>query len=113
MRDDEIHVGDVLRVRSWEDMAEELGVDADGDIIPPEGYSSWFAADMRYMCGSVFTVRSIGKSGELSNGRYHSEECLEEGWHIRSYMLEPLEAHEEELKEPGDSSGLFSFLLSK
>lgn len=109
IRDDEIHVGDVLRVRSWEDMAEELGVDADGDIIPPEGYSSWFAADMRYMCGSVFTVRSIEKSGELSNDRYNSEECLEEGWHIRSYMLEPLE----ELKEPGDSSGLFSFLLSK
>lgn len=48
-------VGDVVRIRSWEDMEAEFGVDEDGNI--PCKYS--FTDFMRNMCGDEFMITGI------------------------------------------------------
>ena len=115
MKADDIHVGDILSVRLWDDMKAELGIDEDGDIIPPEESISYFSKDMRYMCGSVFTVKCI--KGEPDDPALRSEENVEECgygiWRVKAWMLEPCAAVEETVELPGDSGGLFSFLLSE
>lgn len=37
MRESDIHIGDVLKVRSWDDMAHEYESYEDGDIKTPSG----------------------------------------------------------------------------
>lgn len=89
MRDENIHIGDVLRIRQWDDMADEFGVDSYGDIP----CSSVFTKHMKSLCGKQFTVFSVNK--EL--GIYCSDERVEwDGryhvmWKITADMLEPLE----------------------
>lgn len=48
-------VGDRLRVRQWDDMEEEFGLDSDGNI--PCMFV--FMKVMRKYCGMVFTVKHI------------------------------------------------------
>lgn len=101
----DIHVGDVLRIRRWEDMEAEFGLDDDGEINCPFK----FTKNMRPMCGQKFTVMKRG-SGE----RFFSEEGVEktnlslwrDHWNISADMLEPLE--DEEFVAPEES--LFDFL---
>lgn len=40
--------GDKLKIRSWESMAEESGIDTHGNICLPDGT---FRSDMKYLCG--------------------------------------------------------------
>lgn len=82
-------VGDELRIREWDDMEAEFGIDEDGDINMPTS----FMKGMRYLCGMNFTVSQIEKYG---NGiRYYSYESIEKEesgwWIILEYMLEPRE----------------------
>ena len=52
MRDEEIEIGDKLRIREWDDMAEEFGKDGLGRIRT----RARFLPKMRELCGSPFTV---------------------------------------------------------
>lgn len=70
MKLEDIHVGDILKVRGWDDMVSEYGEDSHGDIRV--GVGIWFAKPMRYLCGRVFTVNSISRYGTL-----HSAEGIE------------------------------------
>lgn len=45
-------VGDRVRIRDWDDMASEFGVDEDGEI--PCKYI--FAQSMRDFCGQEYTI---------------------------------------------------------
>ncbi len=50
----EYKVGDKVRIRSWNSMANEFGFDDVGDIyIPDEIY---FVRDMRRFCGTVHRI---------------------------------------------------------
>ncbi len=40
-------IGDVVKIRSWEDMENQYGLDEDGDIACP----GVFTQDMRELCG--------------------------------------------------------------
>lgn len=53
-------VGDDVRIRSWDDMVSEFGLDDDGNI--PCRFS--FVGYMSDMCGREFTITNI------SDGRY-------------------------------------------
>lgn len=88
MKDEDIHVGDVLRIRSFEDMKSEFGVGQDGYIYG--GHGVWFGDEMEALCGSVFTVT------EFSDREYRSSEGIEDcddgtHWSISAWMLEPYE----------------------
>ena len=92
MKDSEIHVGDVLQIRSFDDMKSEFGVDQYGYIY--NGYSVWFGDGMVALCGNVFTV------SEISDGKYRSIEGVEDRddgthWSICAWMLEPYEDNTE------------------
>lgn len=80
-------VGDELRIREWDDMEAEFGVDEDGDIDIPIS----FMADMRYLCGLDFTVSVVQEKRDTF--QYFSLEGIEENeqglWIITAEMLEP------------------------
>ena len=48
-------VGDKLRVRDWEDMEREFGLDRDGDIK----CTPFFIEEMRKFCGKVVNVNYV------------------------------------------------------
>lgn len=102
MRPEDIIIGDRLRVREWEDMAEEFGYE--GDEIACD---LTFTQDMEYMCGMPFTVEAI--SSDMR--RFFSKEGIEEHWSISADMLEPLEADQSESDE--DFQTRFSMLCGQ
>lgn len=102
MRYEDIKIGDRLRVREWEDMAEEFGYEG-CDIA----CDLTFTQDMEYMCGMPFTVEAI--SSDMR--RFFSEEGIEEHWSISADMLEPLEADQSESDE--DFQTRFSMLYGQ
>lgn len=48
-------VGDRVRIREWDDMAEEFGADEDGEI--PCAYA--FIESMREFCGQEYTISKV------------------------------------------------------
>lgn len=66
MRDGDIHIGDVLRVRQWSDMLNEFGTDDEGRIKSYYGFSE----NSKCLCGRQFTVTEISKS-TLGNLKYY------------------------------------------
>ncbi len=93
MRDEDIHIGDVLRIRDWDDMASEYTVSPDLGIKLTDN-EVYFANGMRRLCGELFTV--VKKEFFLGICRYHSYENVEGnrnrsvgGWTITANMLEP------------------------
>ena len=94
MKDNEIHIGDVLQIRSFEDMKSEFGFEdfglEDGWIIGKDGVC--FTKEMIYLCGSVFTVSKITQKD--NRYYYRSVEGIEikafgHPWFIAAWMLEP------------------------
>lgn len=55
MRDEDIHIRDILRVRQWDDMLNEFGVDKHGKIKSLAG----FPEQCKYLCGKQLTVKEI------------------------------------------------------
>lgn len=82
------NVGDVCRIRSWEDMQSEFGLE-DGVSINCD-FS--FVPSMRHLCGQQFTIERI-ENGELGI-RCYSVEKIEGRWQIGTDMLELLYGHE-------------------
>lgn len=78
------NIGDVCRIREWDDMAEEFGVDEEDDDVIECEYK--FIADMRYLCGERFTIKRRDYT------RFYSEEGLEGDYSISADMLELIEA---------------------
>lgn len=90
MRKEDIHIGDRLRIRQWDDMELEFGLYGSGSIKCEFG----FVKNMRYLCGRPFTI----KAREEDRGNYLSEEREEfrpdapgGRWKISADMLEPIE----------------------
>ena len=85
MRDEDIFVGSVLRVRSYEELSIE---DRERRIL--FGFSSL----MKNMCGKIFTVKKIDRSSGRYY-RYYSEEGVEtirgRTWAVSADMLEPID----------------------
>lgn len=55
----EFSVGDRVRIKEFDDMAEEYGVDKYGDIIPPCPNIACFSKHMKKYCGATGTVTSM------------------------------------------------------
>lgn len=103
----EYKVGDVLRVRQWDDMEHEFGLNGGSDSSIRCRYT--FTREMEYMCGAIFTVK------EIFGGRYTSVEGLEQDktgfiYSISSDMLEPYV--EQEVVVDDTAEALLSSFLS-
>lgn len=54
-------VGDIVVVRDWDDMADEFGVDVDGDIMS----RFYFVSEMKWTCGMRCVVASVSDFGQI------------------------------------------------
>ncbi len=71
----EYKVGDKVRIRSWNSMANEFGLDCNGDIYSPgEG---WVPTSERSFCG---TIHKISGKSCITHNVYYLD-------HIESYSF--------------------------
>lgn len=106
MRDEDIHIGGVLRIRQWDDMANEFGINALGSI----DCRCCFTTEMIHMCGTQFTVKNIYKDN--CGICYRSFEGGENErpfghWYISADMLEPFAEDDFEVANDEDMKLLF------
>lgn len=75
-------VGDKVRVRQWDDMAKEFGVDEFGNIDTKTG--CYFTKQMKEFCGGVYEIDSVLEKGYwLKDGYKYSHH-----WYFTNDMLE-------------------------
>lgn len=69
-------VGDKVKVRSWDSMVKEFGVDRLGDIKLSDTY---FVHDMKAYCGKTLTITHVGESEYRTKGNtwYWTDEMFE------------------------------------
>ena len=118
MRDEDIHIGDVLRIRQWEDMVAEYG------MTTSDEYSYYcatqvrkevrFVKQMKHLCGLNFTVSNVYDVEVLDNNIkfYRSKENVEGKrdsgvWLICAEMLEPFIEEDFEVASDEDIKLLF------
>ena len=108
MRDEDIHIGDMLRVREWDDMQREFGtiVAQGAEAIHTRAWA--FIDTMFPLCGKVFTVRKVVPT--TSALCYRSEENEEGGYMITAEMLEPAYIPEESPEDNLPNIDLTDFL---
>lgn len=73
-------IGDKVRVRQWDDMVKEFGVDKFGDISTKTGY---FTRQMKEFCGCVYEIDAVLKKGYWLKDRggylwYFTDDMLED-----------------------------------
>lgn len=73
-------VGDKVRVRQWDDMVKEFGVDKFGHISTKTGY---FTKQMKEFCGGVYEIDSVLEKGYWLKNRdgyfwYFTDDMLED-----------------------------------
>lgn len=102
MKDDEIYVGDIVRVRQWADMAKEYGIKVDSDTgrkyrsIPIKNKRTCFSEEMEEYCGLTFTVREKYRADAHGYGYRFTESSPFGGWYfVCSEMLEPVSSDED------------------
>lgn len=70
-------VGDKVKVRSWESMAKQFGVDRYGDIRMT---NTFFVDRMRKYCGEILTITRVNMSSYITKGN---------SWNWTDEMFEP------------------------
>ena len=73
-------VGDKVRVRDWDDMEKEFGIDGEDISIP----YCYFTYDMKEYCNSVVTISTV-----KDNGKYRIAED-NDSWYWTDEMFEPV-----------------------
>ena len=82
-------VGDRVRVREFNDMAEEYGVLRYGSIDPDQsGYVPAFVGSMREYCGESGTVTNVYKGKGYYEIRVDFDNKKNVIWNFAEYMFE-------------------------
>lgn len=111
MRDEEIEIGDKLRIREWDDMKNEFGEDGLGRIRT----RARFLPKMIELCGSPFTVADKRNRFEDVWVYTSSEDCEtinHSTFLITSDMLERATNSDELSDSPEDFDAKFSALFA-
>ena len=95
----EFQVGDVCRIRQWDDMAAEFGLKSNGNIK----CLATFTDGMRHLCGKLFTIISKDEDSHI----YYTDDSLFDDWIITDDMLELAINQEDE--DLSDMSGFNLF----
>lgn len=75
-------VGDKVKIKSWEQMEEEFGLDKIGDIK----CAAAFLVDMKHLCGQEIEIETIEYAYD---GSYKKIQNIE-GWAITFDMIEKI-----------------------
>ena len=82
-------VGDRVRIRNWDDMEREYGLDNNGGI---NNHNPTFVKTMRRLCGKYATISAIyGDRIELTDWSDYGSDVE---WGYAKYMIEPVEKEE-------------------
>lgn len=89
---DDFHVGDIVRVRQWDDMAEEFGVRGHNNDVVNVPYA--FTDLMKGYCGREFEIADIGEQEKQTKRGVLYVYCDVELAGVREYhwntlMIEP------------------------
>lgn len=68
-------IGDRVKIREWDDMEKEFGLNALGDI----NCNRFFTKSMCYLCGTTHTVKEVDETGDTT---------VVDVWHISDDMVE-------------------------
>lgn len=92
----QFNVGDRVRIRQWEDMRQEFGLNWYGSIACQFG----FTIEMTPLCGQRATIQYISDDGHI----YLVDDNREfiTGWNISADMLELVVSHVQEEEQDGD-----------
>ena len=111
LKSEEIHVGDVLRVRQFDDILREIELARLTLDVVLMVRHDWFPSKIKDLCGKLFTVKAIHPIGFFTEHRdfqsescnrfrrelyilplfaYQSEEEIEGNLYITAAMLEPI-----------------------
>ena len=103
-------VGENVRIRQWDDMADEFGFDDVG--IP---CAATFVDQMKYLCGEEFTVTNVLREGytDMYGNKYYSVKGCPNAheYTISSDMIEPIDIVDSP-NDVFDSSAISDFLNS-
>ena len=90
MRDSEIKIGDVVKIRQWDDMVSEFGINTLGNIPIPHKITD-FTSNMKRYCGEVFTVKNMYRGvGYVTGYRFKGRSGINRHF-VTSEMLEHYE----------------------
>lgn len=82
-----IHVGDTVRIKSWDEMVEEYGMYNENVIECP---NCVFTKSMEFLCNQLLTVKDIANFGfHLSKPTYEITFCenIADGFTITNHMV--------------------------
>lgn len=104
VRDEEIHIGDTLRVRDWDDLVREYGVDEHGEL----NRNPFYLPPPKKICGMQFTVTEFERD---HMGKVYAYQGLIKGiafpfW-MKASTLEPLIDEEWDVATDDDIKALF------
>lgn len=89
---EECKVGTKVRVRAWEDMEKEFGLDSDGDVKTHEHEQMCFAKDMSDFCGKETFITGLNPGNRFVDDEVLLEIEEKKGyWHFVPNMLELIE----------------------
>ena len=77
-------VGELVRIRQWDDMAKEIGVDADGDI----NSFVQFVTSMKPLCGKYAESIGLAENGVEVKLKFFNCGGLETSWGYSTDMIE-------------------------
>ena len=80
----EFHAGDVVRIRDWDDMETEFGLNSYGNI----DCRFTFTHEMSAYCGEVYT---IGRIDERKHVHFEERHSLSSGYNVSFDMIELVE----------------------
>ena len=87
----EYKVGDRVRIKTWEKMAQEFGVDEDGDIRTSNTF--YFNKSMKQYCEKIYVI----KNANYYNGYYYRLEGIDD-YTFNNDMFEQKELTKDDLK---------------
>lgn len=90
VRDTNFKVGDTVRIRSWEDMKEEFGVE---DFNREEMIScrKAFIKDMEPLCGEITTIEKINDYSVKLSFNFEATKYKNTNWMFSTDMIEKIE----------------------
>lgn len=78
-------VGELVRIRQWDDMVEEFGVDSVGDVV---GNCVSFVTSMKPLCGKYAEIVSIAENGVEVKLKLFNCGGLNTSWGYSTDMIE-------------------------